>query len=293
MVEKQQDHIQQWVSKLVDYKKQKIFGGRNPMDTKKKRILDLISLDGQVAIVTGAASGIGLATAKLLAEMGVTIGLIDINESDGIDATEQIKESGGNAKFFLCDVTSDSECKKTVEAIHKEFGKIDILFNNAGVIRRKNVLDLEEKDWDLIVDVNLKAIYLLSRHVIPIMIKGKGGSIINNGSGWGIKGGSNAVAYCAAKGGVVNMTRAMAIDHGKHGIRVNCVCPGDVDTPLLRGEAKQLGVDEETFMKEAAERPLNRVGDPQDIAYAVLYLASNLSSWVTGTTIIVDGGGLA
>ena len=109
----------------------------------------------------------------------------------------------------------------------------------------------------------------------------------------GIKGGSNAVAYCAAKGGVVNMTRAMAIDHGKHGIRVNCVCPGDVDTPLLRGEAKQLGVDEETFMKEAAERPLNRVGDPQDIAYAVLYLASNLSSWVTGTTIIVDGGGLA
>ncbi len=293
MVEKQQDHIQQWVSELVDYKKQKIFGGRNPMDTKKNRILDLISLDGQVAIVTGAASGIGLATAKLLAEMGVTIGLIDINESDGIDATEQIKESGGNAKFFLCDVTSDSECKKTVEAIHKEFGKIDILFNNAGVIRRKNVLDLEEKDWDLIVDVNLKAIYLLSRYVIPIMIKGKGGSIINNGSGWGIKGGSNAVAYCAAKGGVVNMTRAMAIDHGKHGIRVNCVCPGDVDTPLLRGEAKQLGVDEETFMKEAAERPLNRVGDPQDIAYAVLYLASNLSSWVTGTTIIVDGGGLA
>lgn len=293
MVEKQQDHIQQWVSELVDYKKQKILGGRNPMDTKKNRILDLISLDGQVAIVTGAASGIGLATAKLLAEMGTTIGLIDINESDGIDATEQIKESGGNAKFFLCDVTSDSECKKTVEAIHKEFGKIDILFNNAGVIRRKNVLDLEEKDWDLIVDVNLKAIYLLSRHVIPIMIKGKGGSIINNGSGWGIKGGSNAVAYCAAKGGVVNMTRAMAIDHGKHGIRVNCVCPGDVDTPLLRGEAKQLGVDEETFMKEAAERPLNRVGDPQDIAYAVLYLASNLSSWVTGTTIIVDGGGLA
>ncbi len=293
MVEKQQDHIQQWVSELVDYKKQKILGGRNPMDTKKNRILDLISLDGQVAIVTGAASGIGLATAKLLAEMGVTIGLIDINESDGIDATEQIKESGGNAKFFLCDVTSDSECKKTVETIHKEFGKIDILFNNAGVIRRKNVLDLEEKDWDLIVDVNLKAIYLLSRHVIPIMIKGKGGSIINNGSGWGIKGGSNAVAYCAAKGGVVNMTRAMAIDHGKHGIRVNCVCPGDVDTPLLRGEAKQLGVDEETFMKEAAERPLNRVGDPQDIAYAVLYLASNLSSWVTGTTIIVDGGGLA
>ncbi len=263
------------------------------MKTKYKRILNLISLDGKVAIVTGAASGIGLATSKLFAEMGAIIVLIDINESDGIVITEQIRETGGKAKFFRCDVTSDSECKKTINAIYKEFGKIDILFNNAGVIRRKNVVELEEKDWNLIVDVNLKSIYLLSKHVIPIMIKGSGGSIINNGSGWGIKGGSNAVAYCAAKGGVVNMTRAMAIDHGKHGIRVNCVCPGDVDTPLLRGEAKQLGVDEDMFMKEAAERPLNRVGNPEDIAYAVLYLASDLSSWVTGTSIIVDGGGLA
>ncbi|MCG3222228.1 MAG: SDR family oxidoreductase, partial [Candidatus Heimdallarchaeota archaeon] len=235
----------------------------------------------------------GLATAKLLAEIGASVALIDINESDGKGVTEQIRDAGGKAKFFLCDVTSDSECKKTVDAIYEEFGKINILFNNAGVIRRKNVVDLEEKDWELIIDVNLKSIYLLSRHVIPIMIKGGGGSIINNGSGWGIKGGSNAVAYCAAKGGVVNMTRAMAIDHGKDRVRVNCVCPGDVDTPLLRGEAKQLGVDEEAFMNEAADRPLNRVGKPQDVARTVLYLASDLSSWVTGTSIIVDGGGLA
>lgn len=263
------------------------------METKYKQILDLIFLDGKVAIVTGAASGIGLATAKLLAEIGASVALIDINESGGKGVTEQIRDAGGKAKFFLCDVTSDSECKKTVDAIYEEFGKINILFNNAGVIRRKNVVDLEEKDWELIIDVNLKSIYLLSRHVIPIMIKGGGGSIINNGSGWGIKGGSNAVAYCAAKGGVVNMTRAMAIDHGKDRVRVNCVCPGDVDTPLLRGEAKQLGVDEEAFMNEAADRPLNRVGKPQDVARTVLYLASDLSSWVTGTSIIVDGGGLA
>ncbi|MCK4971680.1 MAG: SDR family oxidoreductase [Candidatus Heimdallarchaeota archaeon] len=263
------------------------------MNTKNNRIANLISLKEKVAIVTGAASGIGLATAKLLAEMGALVALIDINEKDGSSAAKQIKEVGGEAKFFLCNVASNAECKKTVESIYKEFGRIDILFNNAGVIRRKNVVELEEEDWDLVVDVNMKSIYLLSRYVIPIMIKGKGGSIINNGSGWGIKGGSNAVAYCAAKGGVVNMTRAMAIDHGKHGIRVNCICPGDVDTPLLREEAKQLGVDEDEFMKEAADRPLNRVGNPQDIANAVLFLASDLSSWVTGTSIIVDGGGLA
>ena len=162
------------------------------------------------------------------------------------------------------------------------------------MIRRKNVLDLEEADWDLTVNVNMKAIYLLSRYVIPIMIEeGKSGSIINTGSGWSLKGGPDAVAYCAAKGGVLNMTRAMAIDHGKQGIRVNCVCPGDIDTPLLRGEAKQLGVNEEEFLKEAADRPLNRVGIPEDVALAVLFLASDLSKWVTGTFLLVDGGGLA
>ncbi len=259
----------------------------------KNNIINMISLENKVALVTGAASGIGLATAKLLSDAGASIAMIDIDEAKGAKAAEDINDSGGRAKFFLCDVTSDSACKSTVEAVYEEYGRIDILFNNAGVIRRKTVLDLKEEEWDLSIDVNLKSIYLLSRYVIPIMIKGNGGSIINTGSGWGIKGGPDAVAYCAAKGGVVNMTRAMAIDHGKHEIRVNCVCPGDIDTPLLRGEAKQLGVDEEEFMKEAADRPLNRVGEPLDVAKTVLYLASDLSSWVTGVSIVVDGGGIA
>ena len=256
------------------------------MGNVNKKLMSMISLEGKVAIVTGAASGIGLATAKLLSDAGARMVLIDINEAGGVEVAEGINSSGGKAKFFLCDVTSDSDCKSITKAIYEEFGKIDILFNNAGVIRRKNVLDLEEEEWDLIIDVNLKSIYLLSRQVIPIMIKGKG-------SGWGIKGGPDAVAYCAAKGGVVNMTRAMAIDHGKQGIRVNCVCPGDIDTPLLRGEAEQLGVDEAEFMKEAADRPLNRVGEPLDVAKTVLYFASDLSSWVTGVSLIVDGGGIA
>jgi NAD(P)-dependent dehydrogenase (short-subunit alcohol dehydrogenase family) len=263
------------------------------MDLRCKKILDLLSLNEKIAVITGAASGIGLATAKLLSEMGVTTVLLDINELHGNEAAAKIRKSGGVVEFFRCDVTSSDECKQVVDEIYQKFSRIDILFNNAGVIKRKSILDLEERDWNHVIDVNLKSIYLLSKNVIPLMIKTGGGSIINTGSGWGLKGGSKALAYCASKGGVVNMTRAMAIDHGKHGIRVNCVCPGDTDTPMLRGEADQLGVDEEEFMKAAADRPINRVGTPEDIANAVLFLASDLSSWITGTTIVVDGGGIA
>ncbi len=254
---------------------------------------ELFSLEGKVAMITGAASGIGLATAKRLAEMGASIALVDINELKGKEAVEEIKSLGRKAKFFRCDVTSDSDCKKTTEDVYQEFGKIDILFNNAGVIRRKNIVELSEEDWDLVLNVNLKAIYLLSRHVIPRMIDDGGGSIINTGSGWGLKGGPNAAAYCAAKGGTVNITRAMAIDHGRQGIRVNCVCPGDTDTELLHDEAAQLGEDDAEFMKAAVDRPLHRVGLPEDIANAVLYFASDMSSWVTGSILVVDGGGLA
>lgn len=261
--------------------------------SRDSKASELISLEGKVAMITGAASGIGLATAKRLAEMGASIALLDINEAKGKEAAEEIESLGEKAKFFKCDVTADSDCKRTTEDVYREFGKIDILFNNAGVIRRKNVVKLSEEEWDLVLNVNLKSIYLLSSHVIPRMIEDGGGSVINTGSGWGLKGGSNAAAYCAAKGGTVNLTRAMAIDHGRQGIRVNCVCPGDTDTGLLHDEAAQLGVDDAEFMKDAADRPLDRVGLPEDIANAVLYFASDMSSWVTGSALVVDGGGLA
>ncbi len=259
----------------------------------ESKATELFSLDGKVAVITGAASGIGLATAKRLAEMGANVALVDINETKGEKAAEEIKSLGQKAVFFRCDVTSDSDCKKTTEEVYQVFGRIDILFNNAGVTKRKTIVELGEEEWDLVLNVNLKSIYLFSRHVIPFMVKDGGGSIINTGSGWGLKGGPNAAAYCAAKGGTVNLTRAMAIDHGRQGIRVNCVCPGDTDTELLHDEAAQLGVDDAEFMKAAADRPLNRVGLPEDIANAVLYFASDMSSWVTGSVLVVDGGGLA
>jgi NAD(P)-dependent dehydrogenase (short-subunit alcohol dehydrogenase family) len=133
----------------------------------------------------------------------------------------------------------------------------------------------------------------MSRSAIPAMAAAGGGAIVNTGSGWGLKGGARAVSYCASKGAVVNMTRAMAIDHGPQGIRVNCVCPGDTDTGMLRDEARQLGEPEERFLAEAADRPLDRLGQPGDIANAVVYLVSDEAGWITGTTLVVDGGGLA
>lgn len=256
-------------------------------------IIEYISLDGKVAMITGAAAGIGLGTAKVLAQSGAAIALLDIDEAGGMDAAKEIERLGGVAKYYQCDVTSNAACSRTTEDVANDFGRIDILVNNAGIAVRKNILDLSEDDWDRSNDVNLKGVYLLSRHVIPHMIKNGGGSIINTGSGWSLKGGPDAVSYCASKGGVLNMTRAMAIDHGKDGIRVNCICPGDVDTGLLRSEAAQLGADETEFMREAANRPLNRVGVPEDVGKAVLFFAGDMSSWVTGAFLVVDGGGLA
>jgi NAD(P)-dependent dehydrogenase (short-subunit alcohol dehydrogenase family) len=264
-------------------------------ETKKfeERAAQLLSLEGKVAMVTGAASGIGRGIAIRLAEMGASVAVLDIDEAKGRESAAEIKAQGGEAVFLKCDVRSAADCRGAVEATVQRSGKIDILCNCAGIAIRKDIVNLTEDEWDLAVDVTLKGIYLLSREVVPHMIRNGGGSIINIGSGWSLKGGPMAASYCAAKGGAVNLTRAMAIDHGKNNIRVNCVCPGDVETPMLLSECAQLGEDREAFMREAANRPLARVGTPNDIANAVLFLASPMSSWITGAALVVDGGGLA
>lgn len=262
------------------------------MDIKKKT-LELISLEGKVAMITGGSSGIGRASAIRLGQAGATLAILDIDHMGGKATVQEIQKIGAEVRFYSCDVSSDSECRMTVEQIHGDFGRIDILFNNAGIIWRKTIVETSEQEWDALLDVNLKSIFLLSRRVIPKMIKSGGGSIINTGSGWGLEGGEKAAAYCAAKGGVVNLTRAMAIDHGPDDIRVNCICPGDIDTEMLNEESIQLGISKEEFLKQAEDRPLHRLGRPTDVANAVLYFASNLSSWVTGAILVVDGGGLA
>jgi len=253
----------------------------------------LLSLEGKVAMVTGAASGIGRGIALRAAEMGAVVAVLDIDREQGSATSAMITEQGGQSVFLDCDVRLAEACKKAVEQTIEHFGHIDVLCNNAGVAIRKSLVDLREDEWDLALDVTLKSVYLLSREVIPHMIRGGGGAIINTGSGWALRGGPRAASYCAAKGGVLNLTRAMAIDYGKYGIRVNCVCPGDVDTPMLHSECQQLGGAPDQFMQEAANRPIARVGTADDVANAVLFLASAMSAWITGAHLVVDGGGLA
>jgi NAD(P)-dependent dehydrogenase (short-subunit alcohol dehydrogenase family) len=250
-------------------------------------------LYGKTALVTGGAGGIGQAAALLFASEGAAVGIVDLNQEKGQEVAREISMAGGRAIFEPADVTRPADCRRAVERTVHEFGGIHILFNNAGIIRRASVVEISEADWDAVMAVNVKSIFLMSREVIPVMTAAKGGSIINTASGWGLAGGPRAAAYCASKGAVVLLTKAMAIDHGRQKIRVNCICPGDTDTAMLRSEARQLGEAEDRFLAESAKRPLGRVGKPGEIAQAALYLASDAASFVTGTALVVDGGGLA
>lgn len=251
------------------------------------------SLTGKRALVTGGASGIGRATALLFAREGAAVAVVDLDEVSGQAIVQMIVDEGGQAIFVRCDVSQAADCQRAVQETVDKLGGLDILFNNVGIIRRATVIDTTEEEWDRVMAVNVKSIFLLSKYAIPVMVQAGGGVIINTASGWGLVGGRRAVSYCASKGAVVNMTRAMALDHGEQNIRVNCICPGDTDTGMLRNEARQLGASEEVFLAEAADRPLRRIGRPEEIAQAALYLASDASSFVTGATLVVDGGGLA
>jgi len=251
------------------------------------------ALTGKRALITAGASGIGRATALLFAREGAAVSVVDLDEVGGQAVVQTILDEGGQAIFVRCDVSRATDCQRAVQQTVNKLGGLDILFNNAGIVRRATVLETTEAEWDRVMAVNVKSIFLLSKYAIPVMIRAGGGVIINTASGWGLVGGRRAVSYCASKGAVVNMTRAMALDHGQQNIRVNCICPGDTDTPMLRDEAQQLGEPEERFLAEAAQRPLQRIGRPEEIAQAVLYLASDVSSFVTGTALVVDGGGLA
>ncbi|MET9339946.1 SDR family NAD(P)-dependent oxidoreductase [Nonomuraea sp. NPDC003727] len=251
------------------------------------------TLEGKVAIVTGGASGIGRATALLFAREGAQVVVADLDGPGAEATTEQIAAEAGDkaAVAVRADVSDPDDCERIVRTAVDTFGGLHVLFNNAGIIRRTTALDLDVEEWDRVMAVNVRSVFLMCKHAIPAMTEG--GSVINTGSGWGLKGGGNAISYCASKAAVVNMTRALAIDHAKAGIRVNSVNPGDTDTPMLRDEARQLGEDWSAFEADAADRPMGRSGTPDEIAQSVLFLASDAASYITGSALVVDGGGLA
>ena len=250
-------------------------------------------LENKVALITGGTSGIGEAVALLFAREGAKVAITGRNETRGHAVTARILEAGGQAIFLRTDVRKAQECKRAVDETLASFGRLDILFNNAGIFYPQTALECTEEEWDLQIDINLKGAFLMSKYALAPMISQGGGVIVNNSSGWGIVGGDRAVAYCASKGGVVLMTKAMAIDHGRQRIRVNCICPGDVDTPMLPEDAKMRGLDWKTYLAGCENRPLGRIGTPDEIAKAVLFLASDDSSFMTGAMMSVDGGSTA
>jgi NAD(P)-dependent dehydrogenase (short-subunit alcohol dehydrogenase family) len=219
-----------------------------------------MKLEGKVAMITGGNSGIGQATAALFASEGAAVVLTGRNSERGEEVAGSIVQDGGEAMFIRSDVRLAADCRQAVEQTLDRYGRIDILFNNAGVFHPKTVPECTEQEWDETIDSSLKGAFLMSKYALPSMIERGSGSIIHTSSGWGVLGGDGAAAYCAAKGGLIVMAKAMAIDHGPDGIRVNCVCPGDVMTPMLPDDARKRDMEWEDYLAGASDRPLGRIG---------------------------------
>jgi dihydroanticapsin dehydrogenase len=246
---------------------------------------------GKGVIVTGGASGIGKATAERFLEEGAKVAILDVSRKNAEAALKELKKKGFTPLILTGDVTKSSDVKKMVSTAKAKLGRIDVLFNNAGILVEGTVEDVTEKDWDRIMAVNVKGVFLMSKEVVPIMLRQKKGAIINNASCSGLVGDRNAVAYNTSKGAVVLMTKCMALDYAKKNIRVNCVCPGEIDTPMFRQEARARKMPVEEYRKELCEyHPIGRLGVPSEVANAVLFLASDQASFITGAAFSVDGG---
>lgn len=246
---------------------------------------------GKGVIVTGGASGIGRATAERFLEEGAKVAIIDVSRENGRKAISELKAKGHAPHLITGDVTSSAHVRRMVREARSKLGKIDVLFNNAGILVEGTVEEVSERDWDRIMAVNVKGVFLMSKEVIPIMLRQKGGVIVNNASCSGLVGDRNAIAYNTSKGAVVLMTKCLALDYALKNIRVNCVCPGEIDTPMFRQEARSRGMPVEEYRKVLCEcHPIGRLGVPGEVANAVLFLASEDASFITGTAFSVDGG---
>jgi NAD(P)-dependent dehydrogenase (short-subunit alcohol dehydrogenase family) len=246
-------------------------------------------LENKVAIITGAGSGIGREAAILFAREGARVIVADVNDAGGKQTAETVRTDGGSAVFLHADVSKAGEVKALVDTAESRYSKLDVIFNNAGIFPANDgsVIDTTEDVWDLVMNVNLKGVFLGCKYAIPAMLRAGGGSIINVASFVALVGAATPqIAYTASKGGVLSMTREIAIEYARRGIRANAICPGPVDTPLLR----ELLSDPERRRRRMVHIPPGRLAQPREIAYGALFLASDESSYVNGATFTVDGG---
>jgi NAD(P)-dependent dehydrogenase (short-subunit alcohol dehydrogenase family) len=251
----------------------------------------IFNFSDTVAIVTGATSGIGATIAHRFGGSGASVMLTGRNTDRGEAAVAEIFDAGGIAAFVSGDITDRNFAKQLIDATVHRFGAPDILVNSAGVIHHATAEATSDEQWRETMAVNVDGVFFVSRATIPAMREHGGGVIINIASDAGLSGSAHLVAYCASKGAVIQITRAMAIDHAADRIRLIAVCPGDVDTPMLRGELRERGIDPEPGLREsAAAVPLNRVCTPEEVADLVLYAASDSARFMTGTAIAIDGG---
>ena len=250
-------------------------------------------LDGKVALVTGGGSGIGRASCELFAREGARVVVADWRREAADETAERIRGEGGEAIATSGDVAVAADAERMVGETIARFGRVDVLMSNAGQELVASVLETDEAQWDRVLGTNLKGCFLCAKYAIRHMIGQGGGSIILTASQLAFVGAKNFAAYSASKGGVLNLVRAMALDHAEHNIRVNALCPGAVETPLLLRQFEERSGPQGTLEDLVALHPLGRLGRPAEIAYAALFLASDESSFVTGSALVIDGGYLA
>jgi NAD(P)-dependent dehydrogenase (short-subunit alcohol dehydrogenase family) len=247
-----------------------------------------MKLKNKVAIITGAAKGIGKGCAIVFADEGAKVVIVDIDEKSGKQTEEEITKRKGVAKFIKTDLTNSADVQDMIKSVIGTFGQIDIMFNNAGYHISKNVEVTSEEEWDYIINTNLKSVFMCCKYSIPHLRKTKG-CIINMSSMVGLIGQSNAGAYSATKGGIVAMTKGMALDFAKDDIRVNCICPGWVHTPLVEDWFGQQPDPEKARQYIYSVHPLNRIASSEEIGNAAAFLASSEASFITGVALPVDG----